>query len=172
MEQEFQPGLEDSDLCAPDQSEDPVESLLSALQQLKANISRVEESHPHLRKDLSELCDLVITHLARPVEEQISTVLEGPALASCDESADLTETPPEVDPLISRYLEYLHRSHTPGYEPPDNPPMPPEPAVANPFSTAVDTTGNHLIKALDNMGDGIIFVFERLLSLGDRKSRK
>ncbi|MGA2367146.1 MAG: hypothetical protein ABSF74_01025 [Dehalococcoidia bacterium] len=170
MEQEFQPGSEDSALCPPDQVEDPVEALLSALHQLKANISRVEENHPRLRKDLSELCDLVITHVNRPVEEQIAEVLEGPTLSTCEETAKLEE-PVTDDPLISHYLEYLHRSHSPGYEPPDNPPCPPQPAAVNPFSKTVDTTGNNLIRGLDRMGDGIIFVFEKLLWPGNRKPR-
>jgi hypothetical protein len=165
MEQEFQPGLEDSVLCPPDQVEDPVEALLSAVQQLKANISRVEENHPRLRQDMSELCDLVITHLTRPVEEQIADVMEGPTLTTCEETAKLEE-PVTDDPLISRYLEFLHRSHSPGYEPPDSPPTPP---TVNPFSKAVDITGNHLVRGLDKMGDGIIIVFEKLLSLGNRK---
>jgi hypothetical protein len=167
MEQEFQPGLEDSAVCPPDQVEDPIEALLSALHQLKANISRVEENHPRLRKDMSELCDLVITHLTRPVEDQIAAVLEGPTLTTCEETAEVEE-PVTVDPLISRYVEYLHHSHSPGYEPPDNPPPP---ASFNSFSKAVDTTGNHLVKGLDKMGDGIIFVLEKLLSIGNSKPR-
>lgn len=171
MEQEFQPGSEDSAVCPPDQ-EDPIEALLSALHQLRSNISRVEENHPRLRKDMSELCDLVITHLSRPLEEQIATVLESPALTTCEEAAE-PEEPPAEDPLISRYLEYLHRSHSPGYEPPDEPPPSPStglPTLAgNPFSTAVDSSGNYLIRALDRMGDGIIFAMEKLLSLGNRK---
>ena len=170
MEQEFQPDLEDSALCPPDKVEDPIESLLSALHQLKANISSVEEDHPRLRKDMSELCDLVITHLTRPVEEQIADVLEGPTLSTCEETAELEE-PVTDDPLISHYLEYLHRSHSPGYEPPDTPPPPPQSTAVNPFSKAVDTTGNHLVWGLDRMGDGIVFVIEKLLSLGAVKEK-
>ncbi|MHB8085573.1 MAG: hypothetical protein ACYDHZ_07095 [Dehalococcoidia bacterium] len=173
MEQEFQPGVEDSAVCPPDQ-EDPIEALLSALNDLKSNISRVEENHPRLRKDMSELCDLVISHVSRPLQEQIATVLESPALAACEETAE-PEEPPADDPLISRYLEYLHRSHSPGYEPPDNPPPSPstpiQPSTVNPFSKAVDSSGNHLVRALDKMGDGIIYAMEKLLSLGYRKPR-
>ena len=170
MEQEFQPGLEDSVVCPPDQVEDPIETLLSALDRLKEDISRVEENHPHLRKDMSELCDLVITHLKRPVEEQIAEVLEAPTLSTCEETAKLDE-PVTDDPLISHYLEYLHRSHSPGYEPPDSPAPLQPPSVVNPFSKGADTAGNHVVRALDSMGDGIIFVFEKLLSLGARNGK-
>jgi hypothetical protein len=66
--------VQETPINAGDQQEnapeaDSVDTLISALQELRTNISRVEEQHPLLRNDLSSLCDLVIEHLNRPEKD-------------------------------------------------------------------------------------------------------
>jgi hypothetical protein len=137
---------------------DRLESLLCALIELKSNISVVEQEHPSLSNDLSSLCDLVIDHLNRPPD---TTPLE---------STPESNNPPEQHEISS--------SLAAGHE--ENPPVssgcPPSSKLnvipitnKHALSSIFDRAGDYLETGLDKMGDGVIFVFEKLLSPGARK---
>lgn len=138
--------------------QDRLESLLCALIELKSNISIVEQQHPSLNNDLSSLCDLVIDHLNRPMD-------------TAPQESTLESTNPPDQPEISS-------SHTAEHE--ENPlgssGCPPSSELngipllkRNPLSSIFDRAGDYLVTGLDKMGDGVIFVFEKLLSPGARR---
>ncbi|OGO18459.1 MAG: hypothetical protein A2Z02_02305 [Chloroflexi bacterium RBG_16_48_7] len=138
-------------------AQDRLESLLCALIELKSNISVVEQQHPSLSNDLSSLCDLVIDHLNRPPDTT--------ALESTPESNS-----PQEQPEISSQ-EAVHREN-----PPVSSGCPPSSELSGipvknrrGISSIFDRAGDYLETGLDKMGDGVIFVFEKLLSPGARK---
>lgn len=140
----------------PQPGQDSLESLIISLIELKSNIMRVEEQHPAMGCDLSSLCDIVIEHLNRP-----------------DDALPPVETPLHVQ---------IAEASVPGRGGNDNPWHKSKPAVqtapeahepgnpkknkANPVAAAFDRTGDYLVRGLDRMGDGVIYVFEKLISIG------
>ncbi|MBN1376178.1 MAG: hypothetical protein JXA01_08495 [Dehalococcoidia bacterium] len=138
--------------------QDRLESLISALIELRSNIAGVEQSHPSFSNDLSSLCDTVIEHLCRP-----------------EEAAPLQDLQPcgSLQPGLcnSPYLETLPEKVT--TNPPDHAALPAASQSKPNFLAAIfDRAGDGMIKGLDKMGDGVIFVFEKLLSLGPRKKTR
>jgi len=138
--------------------QDRLESLLCALIELKSNITIVEQQHPSLNNDLSSLCDLVIDHLNRPLDTipqesapECNNPPDQPEIAS-SQAAEHEENPPELSscPPSSELngIPLLNR---------------------NPLATIFDRAGDYLVTGLDKMGDGVIFVFEKLLSPGTRR---
>ena len=95
--------------------------LLPALQKLRDDIHRIEETHPDLKTGLTAVCDEVITWVqSNPAE--------------C------------VAPTRDR--------------------------KPNPVTLALDFASNCVVRGLDRAGDGIIFVFESILKLGQRSAGK
>jgi hypothetical protein len=135
--------------------EDRLESLICALIELKSNISIVEQQHPSLSNDLSSLCDIVIAHLNRsdgsalPGEQ--SQAGEGEMQCPpAGRTAKPLPAPKDIENLLSADESIPNRR-------------------ANPINSLFDRAGDHLINGLDKMGDGVIYVFEKLLSLGSQK---
>ena len=138
--------------------QDRLESLLCALIELKSNISVVEQQHPSLSNDLSSLCDLVIEHLNRPTD---TTPLES--------TPESNNQPEQTEISSSKTAE--HKGNPPessGYPPSSE--LNGMPKInRHPLSSIFDRAGDYLETGLDKMGDGVIFVFEKLLSPGARK---
>jgi hypothetical protein len=146
--------LQDTDLPGQDR----LESLLCALIELKSNITIVEQQHPSLNNDLSSLCDLVIDHLNRPMD------------TTPKESTLESNNPPD-QPEIASSQTAEHEENPPG-----SPGCPPSHELngipmltRNPLTSIFDRAGDYLVTGLDKMGDGVIFVFEKLLSPSARR---
>ncbi len=146
--------MQDTDLPGQDR----LESLLCALIELKSNISMVEQQHPSLNNDLSSLCDLVIDHLNRPLETTVSE--------STPESSNL---PDEPKISTSQAVEQMENPPVSSGCPPSSELNEMPVIKRHPFSSIFDRAGDYLVTGLDKMGDGVIFVFEKLLSPGTRK---
>ena len=139
-------------------TQDRLESLLCALIELKSNISVVEQQHPSLSKDLSSLCDLVIDHLNRPTD---TTPLEI--------TPESNNPPAQTEISSSKTAEHEENLlESSGYPPSSELNGMP---ITNKhrLSSIFDRAGDYLETGLDKMGDGVIFVFEKLLSPGARK---
>ena len=178
---------------------DSVDMLISALRDLKSNISRVEGQHPSLRHDLSSLCDLVIGHLSRSSEDSDTLLTE--RFQNLDREEDSTilrkfeaviqNLPLENDVQDVQSQDRIQSSHDDArivdivVTSPQDSPEKPQPlssktniqpgafSVASspgkPLTNAFDKVGDGLLTGLDKMGDGVIFIFEKLLSLGTKK---
>ena len=113
-----------------------LEGLLRALNQLKSEISSVEDRHPGFGSELSSLCNTVIADL----NSLNSHNGEG-------QQADRNDLNITIDkPAVSGELPPPFKQNT------------------NPISAAIDKAGNHLIKGLDKTGDGIIFILGKLFT--------
>jgi hypothetical protein len=134
--------------------EDRLESLICALIELKSNISIVEQQHPALSNDLSSLCDIAIAHLNRPDGGRPpQSPAAGGETSQCTPTEPVSAPPPgpkDVKNTVPVY-ESTPNQHT------------------NSFNSIFDRVGDHLITGLDKMGDGVIYVFEKLLSPGSQK---
>lgn len=134
--------------------QDRLESLICALIELKSNIKLVEEQHPALGNDLSSLCDLAISHLSQPGD----TPPEQPALPrSQQEPAGVTAD--QCLDLINRPAQINYKAM-------------PEQGTSRKkdfIISVFDKAGDCMVSGLDRMGDGIIFAFEKLLSLAPQK---
>lgn len=134
--------------------EDRLESLICALIELKSNISIVEQQHPALSNDLSSLCDIVIAHLNRsdasPLPQPLAEEGEASQCPPAEITAARLQAPKDLENLISAYESTPHQH-------------------PNPLNSIFDRMGDHLITGLDKMGDGVIYAFEKLLSLGSQK---
>jgi hypothetical protein len=93
--------------------------LLPALQKLRDDIRRIEETHPDLKTGLTAVCDEVITWVQSNPAEPGAPVVQ--------------------------------KKH-------------------NPVTRALDFAGSCVVRGLDRAGDGIIFVFESILKLGQRSN--
>ena len=113
-----------------------LESLLSALNRLKSDISGVEARHPGFGSELSSLCDSVITDLNR--------------LNSPDRGVQQA-TPNDLDVTSGKQAAL-----------PDL--IPTAKHATNPVFSVIDKAGGHLIKGLDKTGDGIIFILAKLFA--------
>lgn len=152
-EQHDTTGQGNSPLSSPS-GQDRLESLICALMELKSNISLVEQQHPALSNDLSSLCDLAINHLNRPEDVPAMTV---------QPSTDL-----QPQPLAAAAPGMGQESKTGcilnGTGPDERPAK-----RKNFLLSILDWAGDGMVNGLDKMGDGVIFVFEKLLSLGPQK---
>jgi len=175
--------------------QDKLESLLCALIELKSNISLVEQQHPALGNDLSALCDLVLDHLNRSEELTMSPRAQpelisshshpdggnlpdnptGPASTCADK--ELVPLIRESDTSVNREMQEMPSQDRAGSfnVPPDDHRTYQEPGSQethrkdNILSSIFDRAGDRLVTGLDKMGDGVIFVFEKLLSLSAQK---
>ena len=113
-----------------------LEHLLSALNQLKSDISGVEARHPAFGSELSSLCDTIIADLNSLNTQNSVGQQDDPGYLNV--SLD-NETPaPELIPTAKH--------------------------DTNPLLWAIDKAGSHLITGLDKTGDGIIFLLEKLFT--------
>jgi len=140
--------------------QDRLESLVCSLIELKSNILLIEQQHEALGNDLSALCDLVLEHLTRvddspplresraiPPPQQIEHQAEpSPAAAIAPALPDIP-----VNPTIEKSESPVARAK-----------------LAN---AIFDAIGDGLITGLDKAGDGVIFAFEKILSLGNREKK-
>ena len=151
-----QPLPHDKTCQSPDPSlpaQDRLESLICALIELKSNISAVEQQHPALSNDLSSICDLVLDHLNRPADtltiagsQPLSLPQEQPA-SPASIILDQNDNPaPVLD------LDTLNRKTPVG--------------DSNLLALICNRLGDYMENGLDKMGDGVIFAFDKLLSLG------
>jgi hypothetical protein len=138
--------------------QDRLESLLCALIELKANISLVEQQHPALSNDLSSLCGLAIEHLNRPLDRSELESMPESGSPPHQIEIPLSQTPEQKNDLPGS-------SGCPQSSELNSTPL----RNSNPLSSMFDRAGDYLVAGLDKMGDGVIFVFERLLSAGARK---
>ena len=145
-------------------SEDRLEQLILALNELKTGIRNVEERHPSLRDDLSSLCDLAIRHLTRTgPDEPLPIEPEPPNVPIAAQPED---QPTVVAETLSSVFEANHldagvdATTAPTQATRTRPGL-----AASPFDHAADG----LAGGFDKMGDGIIFVIEKILSIGSRK---
>jgi hypothetical protein len=113
-----------------------LESLLSALNRLKSDISGVEARHPGFGSELSSLCDTVIADL----DNLNSRIKE-------NQQADRNNLNVTSD----------KETATPGLTPTTK-------HNANPVLSVIDKAGAHLITGLDKTGDGIIFILGKLFA--------
>ena len=126
------------------------EILLFALQELRYEISCIEQKHQFLGTDFTSLCD-----------DAISRLQTHPPLYSVDPSRHHEECEE-----IRSLREMEQRSNPPNIQPG-------EPVILastinhrNLLTSAFDSAGHYLEFGLDKMGDGIIFVFEHMLKIG------
>ena len=133
--------------------QDSLESLIISLIELKSNIMRVEDEHPALGNDLSSLCDIVIDHLNRPDDDQDPSELS----PQCREDPGSTVSEPQCN--------------TPAYDAAVEKESPPQ-KKNGALVVAFDWAGDHLVHGLDKMGDGVIYVFEKLISLGSQGKKE
>ncbi|MBN1691574.1 MAG: hypothetical protein JW901_11180 [Dehalococcoidia bacterium] len=134
--------------------QDRLESLIHALIELKSNIAVVEQRHPTFSNDLSSLCDIVIEYLRRP-EDACPPQSPEPCISFQPEPCRTFDYVPEAI-VPDEALACAALIKAPQEKP-------------NPIAAVFDRAGDGMIKGLDKMGDGIIFIFEKLLSLGPRK---
>jgi hypothetical protein len=131
-----------------------LESLICALIELKSNISIVEQQHPALSNDLSSLCDIVLAHLNRSDAGPLPQLpIMGAETLHCPPATPFVPSlpaPEDVENHVSAH-ESSPQQHT------------------NRLNSIFDRLGDYLITGLDKMGDGVIFTFEKLLSLGSQK---
>ncbi|GEM_PF-446500 len=184
MEHEGYGGGESRPEGSVDAGRDRLSSMLSALNQLKSNISRIESKHPALGDELSSLCGQVIEHLNRPDEDEPESV----ASNDPEETAQPQGAPPlnAVAPVYHQETDLLPppagraqgSASSEGRQggisvDPVTPAAGPNPDGhhSNPIAVAFDAAGGHLASGLDKMGDGIIFAFEKLLRLETDKKR-
>lgn len=121
------------------------ERFIASLVKLKSDIEHAESQLPSLGNELSSLCETAIEHLLMPDEGGMSM---SPAPAS---------------------LRATESEATQG--------MPSEPETERLKSTdqrvgVFNNEGGFVGKGLDRMGDGIIYVFEKLISIGSPKKKK
>jgi hypothetical protein len=142
--------------------QDRLESLVISLIELRSNITRVEDQHPVLGNDLSALCDLVIHHLEQPEDNFPSQ--QDPA-AETSQPADHQSTPETRMQVAGESFAVsppcLPTAAHPGIDDGTR-------EKGNRLSSIFDRAGDHLVGGLDKMGDGIIFVLEKLISVGSR----
>jgi len=158
------------------QSGDRLESLLISLIELKSSFMEVEARHPALGNDLSSLCGLVISHLERPDTAAAEPVSIAPS--NCEDKPLPRSTVSPVPRLID--------SCTPQSQPPSRPGpsetnvsisrsvwqtggLAPKPDNGSRPANLFNRAGGRLIHGIDKAGDGIIFVLEKLASIGDRR---
>jgi hypothetical protein len=138
---------------------DRLENFRSAVFELKYTISHIEKKYPFLGNELSSLCEETISRLSWPADAGISPEAMGPAsLPPPAAAADITAHAASAEvPLTA--------------EAPALPVIEVKPVLnnnGNRVAYSLDAAGGILVKGLDKMGDGIIIVFEKLLSLGTR----
>ena len=113
-----------------------LESLLTALNRLKSEISGVEARHPGFGSELSALCETVITELNSrdSRREDVPQVDRNSPCIITVEPADM----PDLAPTAKR--------------------------KSNSVVSAIDKAGSCLITGLDKTGDGIIFILGKLFT--------
>jgi hypothetical protein len=135
-------------------AQDRLESLICALIELKSNISTVEQQHPALSNDLSSICDLVLDHLNRPIDTPIAK--------------DSLQIEPQQQPDSPASIE-VNQDTSPAAVL-DQAALKEIPAQDNNLLTSIcNRLGDYMENGLDKMGDGVIFAFDKLLSLGHQK---
>jgi hypothetical protein len=139
-----------------------LENFLSALFELKYNISHIEKKYPFLGTELSSLCEDTISRLSRPCTSEMPPVVMEASLPLPVEAADIPFPMASAAEMPVSTLQA-------------GPPVIERPMTAartnNPVAYSLDAAGGILVSGLDKMGDGIILAFEKLLSLGP-KGRK
>jgi hypothetical protein len=173
---------------------DPLENLVVSLIELKSNIARVEEQHPSLGNDLSGLCDLVIDHLKRPEDSQPGAAKQSPATPApiiskdafgrpqqrgCASLPQLKQEPLPLPLMLEPPLQIICDPADPlyaaeytlqlGTETSDTATSANKVDMGSP---AFDLAGDRLTNGLYKVGDGIIFVLEKILSIGSRNNNK
>ncbi len=149
-----------AEACAED---DRLENFLSALYELKYNISHVEKKYPFLGNELSSLCEETISRMSRPSCIEIPPGVMEPASLPLTVEAGVIPFPGAAAAGAQFSTAQA------------GPPVIESPSTViranNPVAYSLDAAGGILVTGLDKMGDGIILVFEKLLSLGP-KGRK
>jgi hypothetical protein len=136
-------------------AQDRLESLICALIELKSNISAVEQRHPAFSNDLSSICDLVLDHLNRPGD-----TLTAVDPQSCSNPQDQTDSPASSE-IDQNNRPAVVLDHTASNETPIK--------KSSLLALICDRAGDYMENGLDKMGDGVIFAFGKLLSLGPQK---
>ena len=147
------------DLPAACPEDDRLENYLSALFELKYNISHIEKRYPFLGTELSAMCEDAISRLSPSAAQDLvpdELVLGHLPLQLADSAAE---------PPIADLPNAVFAGAT---LPPVLEPAQPEDRTASPVAYTLDAAGGILVSALDKMGDGIILAFEKLLWLGQR----
>jgi hypothetical protein len=152
------PQPDDKTCNLPDQSlpaQDRLESLICALIELKSNIAAVEQQHPALSNDLSSICDLVLDHLNRPVDAipAADSAYINPQQQQPDSPAS---SKTDQNDSFAAILDHTTLKKIPGKE-------------SNLLALICNKVGDYMENGLDKMGDGVIFAFDKLLSLGPQK---
>ena len=120
-----------------------LEGLLSALNQLKSDISGVEARHPGFGSELSSLCDKVIADLDNL--NSLNSVRQQANRDNLNVTSDKETAMPELTPTTKHN--------------------------ANPVLSVIDKAGAHLITGLDKTGDGIIFILGKLFAKRAAKAK-
>jgi hypothetical protein len=146
-------------------TQDRLENFLSALFELKYNISNIEKKYPFLGSELSALCDQTLSQLSS------ITAAEDPSIRGrLDEAAAVTTEninpksmesdmkhplPPSISPVEeTAEAHHMHRR-------------------VNPFIHWLDLAGGCIVTGLDRMGDFIISIMEKIFCVerGTEKER-
>lgn len=140
--------MQDLPVASPEN--DRLETFRAAVFELNYNISHIEKKYPFLGTELSSICQATISRLASPSATEITQpVVEMPCTHRIEEPVSIDHAG-------------LHGNDIPV-------------AAANAgnrVAYSIDAAGGFLVTGLDKMGDGIIMVFAKLLSLGARDRKQ
>jgi len=125
------------------------EILLFALQELRYEISCIEQKHQFLGTDFTSLCD-----------DAISRLQTHSPLYCADPSGHHEKS----ENMSLREME--QRINSPNIQPGKPVILASTINHRNLLTSAFDSAGHYLEFGLDKMGDGIIFVFEHMLKIG------
>lgn len=146
-------------------AQDRLENFLSALFELKYNISNIEKKYPFLGSELSSLCDQALSQLSdiaagkdQSTPGQSDEVQEIIAENTNPKSQEISPECPFPSQIFSS-VEETTRAHRVCRR-------------TNPFVYWLDLTGGYLVTALDRMGDFIISIMEKILSVEPETGEK
>lgn len=140
---------------------DRLENYLSALFELKYNISRIEKKYPFLGNELSSLCEEAISRVSViPSADLLPDELIHGSLPM--PVPDRSITIPEKDQPNAVFAGERLPAAAAAL------PQSAKAVASGPVAYSLDAAGGMLITALDKMGDGIIAAFEKVLWLGQK----